>query len=75
MKRRGTTAKSAVLELMTQSAYARHRGVSRQAIHRLIGKGRLPLTPSGLIDVRQAELTLAIRRPGGRPRKDLQKTG
>lgn len=64
-----------VHRLVTQSEFARRRGVSRQAIHRLVRKGRILLTESGLIDVRAAEMALAIRRPGGRPRKDMQKTG
>lgn len=56
-------------EIVTQSELARRRGVSRQAIHRLIAKGRISLRADGLIDVRQAEMRLAIPRPMGRPKK------
>jgi predicted DNA-binding protein (UPF0251 family) len=64
---------SATAQLVTQSEFARRRGVSRQAVHRLIGRGRIPLTKDGLIDVRRAELTLLPPTHRGRPRKPSKK--
>jgi hypothetical protein len=49
-----------VLE-MTQAEYARHRGVSRQAIGKLIGK-KLTLLPNGKIDVVAADRALGETR-------------
>lgn len=73
--RRGVTARSSMRLLMTQSAYARHRGVSRQAVHALVRRGRVPLAENGLIDVREADLALARRLPVGRPRSEARKIG
>lgn len=72
---RGATARSPMRLLMTQSAYARHRGVSRQAIHALVRRRRISLTENGLIDVRAADLRLAKRLPVGRPRLEARKIG
>jgi hypothetical protein len=33
------------MELMTQADYARHRGVSRQAVNKAIGAGKIPVHP------------------------------
>lgn len=34
------------MQLMTQAEYARHRGVSRQAVNKAIGAGKIPLRES-----------------------------
>lgn len=58
---------------MTQSAYARYRGVSRQAVHLAVRRGKISLTESGLINVRAADLRWAVVPPVGRPPKQLEK--
>jgi hypothetical protein len=51
---------------MTQSEYARHRGVTRQTIHKLIQSGRIPLIATGdgrkMIDVVAADRALGEAR-------------
>ena len=43
---------------LTESAFARQRGVSRQAIHDLVKRGILEKDANGLIDVEKAEKAL-----------------
>ena len=59
MTRRNTEA------AMSKAAYARHRGVSREYIHKLDKQGRLPKTPDGKrVDVASADVALdAIANP------------
>lgn len=40
---------------MSISAYARHRGCSRQAVHLALRTGRIRRTPDGKIDVAEAD--------------------
>ena len=40
---------------LTQAEYARHRGVSRQAVLKAVRAGRIRLTPEGRIDPAQAD--------------------
>lgn len=56
---------------MTQAEYARYRGVSRQAVNKEVRAGKLPLTPSGKIDVAAADRL----RGEIRERIDLPRTG
>ena len=50
-------------ELVKQSAYARHHGVSRQAVSKAVARGRLRLH-GGLVDVAEADAALGPA-PGG----------
>lgn len=43
---------------MTRAEYARHRGVSRQAVSKMVSAGRIPLTPSGKINPAEADFAL-----------------
>src|SRR5216683_2506877 len=43
---------------MTQAEYARHRGVTRQAINKLVKGGSIELTPGGKIDAAAADRKL-----------------
>lgn len=47
---------------MTQAAYAAHRGVSRQAISKLVGGGKIPVRPDGKIDAAEADRALGETR-------------
>lgn len=58
---------------MTQAAYARHRGVSRQAVHLAIKRGKISLSENGLICVREADIAWAVVPATGRPPKVLEK--
>jgi hypothetical protein len=40
---------------MTQADYARHRGVSRQAISKAVAAGKIPVKDGGLIDPAEAD--------------------
>jgi len=53
-------------ELMTQTAYAKHKGVSRQYINELVRDGVLRLK-RGKIDRDEADMTLEARREPLRP--------
>ncbi len=53
--------------LLSQSAYARHRKISRQRVWQLITAGRIHLT-NGLIDVEQADATLEQKPTRARKR-------
>ncbi len=44
--------------LMTQADYARHRGVSRQAISKLVKSGKIAIDDAGKIDAVAADLEL-----------------
>lgn len=44
-----------MLRRVRPAAYARHRGVSRQAVHYAIKVGRIRLGPDGLVDVPSAD--------------------
>lgn len=55
--------------LVSQSEYARRRGVSRQRIHQLIREGRIPLVENGRIDALAADAALAEPLRVGRPPK------
>lgn len=46
------------MELMTQAQYARHRGVSRQAIGKLKKAGKIPVRKDGRIDPAEADHAL-----------------
>lgn len=46
--------------LMKQAAYARHRGVTRQAIGKLVKAGRIAVDAEGKIDVAAADLELGL---------------
>jgi hypothetical protein len=52
-----------LVNLLTQSAYARHRKISRQRVFQLIKAGRIELV-NGLIDVGRADASLE-RKPTG----------
>jgi len=43
---------------MTKADYAKHRGVSRQAVHNLIKRRHLPVEPDGCIDPQKADAHL-----------------
>lgn len=43
---------------MTQAEYAKHRGVTRQAIWKLVNAGRIRLRPDGKIDPADADFAL-----------------
>lgn len=43
---------------MTQAEYARHRGVSRQAVNKWVDTGRIELNENGRIDVADADFEL-----------------
>lgn len=45
-------------EVVTQAEYARHRGVSKQAISKQVAKGKIPVLPNGKIDKAAADLAL-----------------
>jgi len=47
---------------MTQSEYARHRGVSPQAVHKQIKAGKIPLLPNGKVDAVAADRALGETR-------------
>ncbi len=47
------------MPLMNQAEYAEHRGVSRQAINKLVKAGKLELTADGKIDAEAADRVLA----------------
>lgn len=47
------------MEYVTQAAYARHRGVSRQAVHGWIKNGRITPQSNGKIDLEAADKQLA----------------
>jgi hypothetical protein len=44
--------------LMNQAEYARHRGVSPQAVNKMVKAGRIPLEPGGKIDPAAADFKL-----------------
>jgi hypothetical protein len=50
-----------VLE-MTQAEYARHRGVSPQAVNKQVKAGKIPLLPNGKIDAAAADRALGETR-------------
>jgi hypothetical protein len=43
--------------LMTQAAYARHRGVTRQSVNQAVREGRIRLTRGGLVNMALADAT------------------
>src|SRR5690349_20612519 len=48
---------AAAPRFMTQAAYARHRGISKQSVNAAVKAGRLKLTRSGLVNVAIADAT------------------
>jgi hypothetical protein len=57
---------------MTQSEYARHRGVSPQAIHKQIKAGKIPLLPNGKVDAVAADRALGETRERITIRDDVE---
>jgi hypothetical protein len=49
------------MQLITQAEYARHRGVSPQAVNKMVKSGRIPLT-NGRIDPAAADFALGTVR-------------
>ena len=47
---------------LSQAAYAKHRGTSRQAVNKLVLHGRIPLEPDGTIDAAKADFALGEHR-------------
>lgn len=47
---------------MTQAQYARHRGVSRQAVHKLVKARKIPVRSDGTIDPADADFALGEAR-------------
>ena len=45
---------------MTQAAYARHRGVTKQAINQAVREGRIPITQGKRINVAKADAAWAV---------------
>src|SRR5689334_9685469 len=43
------------MPLMSQSAYARHRGIKRQSVHQAVKEGRIHLTDDGKVDSETAD--------------------
>lgn len=62
-------------QYMTQTEYSQHRGVTRQAVQKMIKEGRIPTTPATngqlMIDPETADRALADRAALRRPRVDL----
>ncbi len=56
------------VQLMTQSAYARHRGVAKSAVHRAVSEKRITLV-DGKVDAKAADLDWA-RNTMARPIKE-----
>ena len=66
---------------MTQAAYARHRGVTKQAINQAVREGRIPITQGKRINVAKADAAWAVntsptvggdrREKGGQPLSPL----
>lgn len=50
------------MQAMTQSEYAAHRGVSRQAINKLVKGKRIPVSADGKIDAAAADFALGENR-------------
>lgn len=57
---------------MTQSEYARHRGVSPQAVHKQIKAGKIPLLPNGKVDAVAADRALGETRERITIRDDVE---
>jgi len=39
----------------SQAAYARHAGISKQAVNKMVKQGKIPLTPDGQVDFAEAD--------------------
>ena len=52
----------------TQAEYARHAGITRQAVHKLKGLGRIPVRDDGRIDFAEAD---HARRSNGDPARRM----
>lgn len=51
------------MQLMTQAEYARHRGVSRQAVNKAVGNGKIPVHDEGgvkKIDAAEADRAMGL---------------
>ena len=58
-------------ELITQSEYARRRGVSRQAVSLAVRDGRIPTTEGGKIDPRVADRQWRANTDEAKPRNSV----
>ncbi len=47
------------IELLTQAEYARHAGISRQAVSKMVKIGRIPISKDGKIDFAKADAARA----------------
>jgi|GEM_PF-3382622 len=50
------------LQPMTQADYAKHRGVKRQTIHKMVKAGKIPVGNDGKIDAAAADFALGENR-------------
>lgn len=52
----------------SQAAYARHVGISRQAVNKMVQRGKIPLMPDGQVDFAEAD---HARRQNGDPARRM----
>jgi hypothetical protein len=50
------------IQPMTQAEYAKHRGVARQTIHKMVKAGKIPVGNDGKIDAAAADFALGENR-------------
>ncbi len=55
----------------SQAAYARHAGISKQAVNKLVKQGKIPLTADGQVDFAEADYE---RRQNGDPARRMAET-
>ena len=55
----------------SQAAYARHAGISKQAVNKMVKQGKIPLTQSGKVDFAEADYA---RQQNGDPSRRMPKS-